>query len=132
LPKSPEIQFTIEEQLRLESLRDYVKAMAVPRCRNINQYLSALEPFSTPGTTIQGCQIFLGKHTKNGENINQMTIKCTKWTQNIPNYRKIDQMVITCTNIFLCKLQKEPKFTQIVIFGLKINHLATLFPSSTL
>ena len=31
LHKSPEINFTIEEQLRLENLRDYVKAMAVPR-----------------------------------------------------------------------------------------------------
>ena len=31
LHKSLEIDFTIEEQLRLENLRDYVKAMAVPR-----------------------------------------------------------------------------------------------------
>jgi hypothetical protein len=31
LHKSPEIHFTIEEQLRLENLRDYVKAMSVPR-----------------------------------------------------------------------------------------------------
>jgi hypothetical protein len=28
-------------------------------------------------------------------------------------------------------LQDPPKFTKIGIFGLKINHLATLFPSRT-
>jgi hypothetical protein len=44
--------------------------------------------------------------------IYQITIKCTKWPQNIPNGRKIDQMAITYTN---CKTLQ--KFTQI---GLKI------------
>jgi hypothetical protein len=50
----------------------------------------------------QGCQIFLGTRYRNGE-------KYTKRPQNIPNGYKI-----------------IPKFTQIGIFGLKTNHLATL------
>jgi hypothetical protein len=37
-------------------------------------------------------------------------IECTKGQQNIPNSRKIG----------------PPKFTEMRIFGLKINHLATL------
>jgi hypothetical protein len=35
-------------------------------------------------------------------------------------------MVIKYTNIFHCKSQGPQKFTQIVIVGLKIYHLATL------
>lgn len=31
VPKSIEIHFTIEEQLKLESLRDYIKATAIPK-----------------------------------------------------------------------------------------------------
>jgi hypothetical protein len=54
-----------------------------------------------------------------------MSIKYTKWTQNIPNDRKIDQMAIDYVYQHL-PLQDPPKFTQIDIFGLKIWHLATL------
>jgi Na+/H+ antiporter NhaA len=68
----------------------------------------------------QGCQIFLGPKYQNGE-------KYTNLPQNIPNDLKIflmaiyviDQMVIKYTKIFHSK-------TQIAIFGLKTNHLATL------
>jgi hypothetical protein len=52
-----------------------------------------------------------------------ITINYTKWPQNTPNCRKIDQMVIKYTNI---RLQDPPKCTHIGIFGLKICHLATL------
>jgi hypothetical protein len=40
----------------------------------------------------------------------------------------MDQVFIKYTNIFQCKTL--PKFTQIWIFGLKTNHLATLDPTS--
>jgi hypothetical protein len=56
--------------------------------------------------------------------IYQMATGCTKRPLNIYNGRKIDQMVIKYTKIF--HLQDPPKFTQIGIFGLKTNHLATL------
>jgi hypothetical protein len=40
----------------------------------------------------------------------QVTTKYNKWAQHILNGRKIDQMVIKYTNIFLCKtLQNLPK-----------------------
>jgi hypothetical protein len=75
----------------------------------------------------QGCQIFLGTTYQNGENIQndykiyQMAIKYFQWQLNRPNARKIYQDFI---------LQDQPKFTQIGIFGLKTNHLATLLSSS--
>jgi hypothetical protein len=46
-----------------------------------------------------------------------ITIKYTKWPQNIPNCRKIDQQL---------PLQGTIKFTQIGSFGLKTVNLATL------
>jgi hypothetical protein len=46
-----------------------------------------------------------------------MATKYTKWPQSRPNGRKIFQHL---------PLQDPPKFTQIGIFGLKTNHLATL------
>jgi hypothetical protein len=71
----------------------------------------------------QGCQIFLdtiyqkgGKYTKVPLNV-QMVVKCTKWQYYIPNDHKIYQHF---------PFQGPPKCTQIGIFGLKINHLATL------
>jgi hypothetical protein len=75
--------------------------------------------FPTAGFTsgIQGCQIFLGKYYPNRK-------KCTKWSYNIPNVCKIFQMAIKYINIF--QSRGPPKFTQIGIFGLKRNHLATL------
>jgi hypothetical protein len=51
-------------------------------------------------------RFFLVQHTK----IYQITIKNTKWPQNIPNGIKIDQQAIKQTNIFKCKyLWKIPK-----------------------
>jgi hypothetical protein len=69
-------------------------------------------------TSKQGCQIFLGPNigTKMGK-ICQMTTNCTKLPEIIPNGHKIYQHFPS---------QGFPKFTQIGIFGLKINHLATL------
>jgi hypothetical protein len=53
----------------------------------------------------------------------QMGIKYPKWSYSIPNG----------DTIFIhFPIYGPPKFTQIGIFGLKINHLATLFPSSFL
>jgi hypothetical protein len=46
-----------------------------------------------------------------------MAGKFTKSPENLPNGHKICQQF---------PLQDPPKFTQIGIFGLKINHLATL------
>jgi hypothetical protein len=71
----------------------------------------------------QGCQIFFVPLTKTVK-IFRMTIKYTKWSQNIQNGSKIDEMAIKCTNIFHRSTLK--KFTKIGILGLKIYHLATL------
>jgi hypothetical protein len=60
----------------------------------------------------------------NGHKIYQMATKYTKWPQNIENGHKIDQMVKKYINIFHCKTLQN--LTQILIFGLKIYHLATL------
>jgi hypothetical protein len=46
-----------------------------------------------------------------------MVGKYTKWSENIPNGHKIYRHF---------QLQDPPKLTQIGIFGLKMNHLATL------
>jgi hypothetical protein len=73
---------------------------------------------------IPGLPDFLLQHSKKGNNY-QIAIKYTKWSQNIPTRRNIDEMAINYTNIFL-PLQAPSKFTQIWIFGLKICHLATL------
>jgi hypothetical protein len=65
----------------------------------------------------------LVQHTKTAKiyqkehKMHQVTIKCTKWQQNGPNGLKICQHL---------PLQDTPKFTQMVIFGLKIYHLATM------
>jgi hypothetical protein len=48
-----------------------------------------------------------------------MAMKYTKCPLNRPNVHKIYQHLL---------LQFPPQFTQIYIFGLKINHLATLPP----
>jgi hypothetical protein len=58
-----------------------------------------------------------GKSVPNGHKLYQTAIYYTKWPEIIPNYRKIFQH-------FLFK--GPPKYTQDGIFGLKINHLATL------
>jgi hypothetical protein len=56
-----------------------------------------------------------------------MTIKCIKLVTKIPYARKLDQMAI---KYYQHLPSKDPtKFTQIGIFGLKINHLATLEPT---
>jgi hypothetical protein len=71
----------------------------------------------------QGCQIFLGPNMPNWEKYNkwpklcQTAINYTKWPYNIPNGHK---------NIQQLPFKGPPKFTQIGIFGLKTNHLATL------
>jgi hypothetical protein len=70
----------------------------------------------------------LVQHTKTGKNIpnnHKMATKYTKWLQNKPNGYKINQTAIKYTYEHLL-LQDPPKFTQIVIFGLTIHHLATL------
>jgi hypothetical protein len=62
-------------------------------------------------------RFFLVERTKKGK-IYQITIKYTKWPQNIPNVHNIDQHI---------PLQDAPKFSQIGIFDLKICHMTTLF-----
>jgi hypothetical protein len=53
-----------------------------------------------------------------------MTTKYTKWPLNISNGRKNTPNGHKVYQHF--PLQDPPKFTQIGIFGLKTNHLATL------
>jgi hypothetical protein len=64
------------------------------------------------------------KHSILGK-IYQMTTNNTKRPWIIPNRRKIFEMVL-CKMYQLFPFQGRPKFTQIAIFGKKINHLATL------
>jgi hypothetical protein len=85
-------------------------------------HLATLVPAIT-ATAVLGCQIFLvtiyqngGKYTKLTQNY-QTPIECTKWPYNIPNGQD--------TNL------SHTKFTQIGIFVLKIYHLATLQPCSS-
>jgi hypothetical protein len=65
----------------------------------------------------QGCQFFLDPNIPKTGNIYPMTTNYTKRPSNIPNGHKIYQHF---------PFQGPPKFTQTGIFGLKINHLATL------
>jgi hypothetical protein len=64
---------------------------------------------------------------KNGKNIPkdhkmfQVTVKYTQWQQKRPNCLSLKYQHLP--------LQDTPEFTQIVIFGLKINHLATMRPT---
>jgi hypothetical protein len=72
----------------------------------------------------QGCQIILGTKYQNGE-------KYTKRPQNTPNGHKLFPMAVNGHKIYQdFPLIDPPKFTQIGIFGLKTNHLATLMRSS--
>jgi hypothetical protein len=87
-----------------------------------------------------GCQIFLGAKYQNGKNITnnhkiyQMSIKCTKWPQNIPNGRQIDQtaikyihqMAVQYRYLPTSSIARPPKCTRNGIFGLRICNLATL------
>jgi hypothetical protein len=58
-----------------------------------------------------------------------MTMKYTKWPWNIPNGHEI--CIPNGHKIYQhLPLQKPPKFTQILIFGLKLYHLATLVTGS--
>jgi hypothetical protein len=71
----------------------------------------------------QGCQIFLEHNIPKWVNIYQIATK-------VPNGHKMYQMAFIYSTWpykfqpFPC--QGPPKFTQIVFFGLKIYHLATL------
>jgi hypothetical protein len=58
-----------------------------------------------------------GKIFQNDHKLYQRAIKYFQWPQNRPIEHKIDQDFPS---------QDPPKFTQIWIFGLKTNHLATL------
>jgi hypothetical protein len=51
--------------------------------------------------------------------------KTGKSVPNVPNGHKISQMAVKYINIYQ-STSGPPKFTHIGIFGLKINHLATL------
>jgi hypothetical protein len=61
-------------------------------------------------------RVFVVQYTKT-DKIYQSAINFTKWPENSPNGHKVYQRLPS---------QDHPKFTQIGIFGLKINHLATL------
>jgi hypothetical protein len=59
----------------------------------------------------------IGKNVPNDHKLYQTAITFSKWPLNIPHGHKIYQHF---------PFQCSPKFTQIGIFGLKLNHLATL------
>jgi hypothetical protein len=59
----------------------------------------------------------IGKNITNDHKLYQMALNYTKWPYNIPNGHKIYPHL---------PFKGPPKFTQIGIFGLKTNHLATL------
>jgi hypothetical protein len=77
----------------------------------------------------QGCQIFLGTIYQNGERY-QITTKYSKRPENRSNGSKICRPHVNKLYQHL-PLQGTPKCTQSGIFGLKINHLATLFLQMT-
>jgi hypothetical protein len=52
-----------------------------------------------------------------------MAAKYTKWPQNIPNGREMDPRDIKIPTF---SIGRPSKISQIGIFGLKTNHLATL------
>jgi hypothetical protein len=62
--------------------------------------------------------------------ITQKWGKCTKWPQTIPNGHNLYQMTKIYSklsqNMTTTSIPRPSKFDQIGIFGLKINHLATL------
>jgi hypothetical protein len=72
----------------------------------------------------QGCQILLdtiyqkGGNIPNDHKLYQTSINYTKWPNNILNGHKIYRHF---------PYEGTPNFTKIGIFGLKINHLATLY-----
>jgi hypothetical protein len=68
----------------------------------------------------------LVEHTKTGKNIPNNN-KNTKWPQNLPNGRKIDERDIKYTK--RRPLQDTPKFAQTGFLGLEICHLANLIQS---
>jgi hypothetical protein len=78
---------------------------------------------------VQGCQIFLGARYQNRKNvpnehtIYQMVIKYSKCPLNVPNGHKIFQHF---------HIRDPEIFSQIGIFGLKTNHLATLVTTEAL
>jgi hypothetical protein len=51
------------------------------------------------------------QNVSNDHNISRLSVKYSEWPQNMSKY---------------CAIKGPPKFTQIEIFGLKRNHLATL------
>jgi hypothetical protein len=62
----------------------------------------------------------LVQHTKAGKTY-QITIKYTKWPENIPNGRKIYPMAVKIVQYL--PVQVPPNFTQIRIFGLPSGNL---------
>jgi hypothetical protein len=71
---------------------------------------------------IRVARFFLVQNTKTGK-IYQISTNYTKCPLDITKDRKMDQVPMKYTSL---PLQDLPKFTQIWIFGLKTNHLATL------
>jgi hypothetical protein len=82
---------------------------------------AGLPDFSWSKHTKLGKIYQIGKNIPNDDQPYQTAINYTKWTENIPNGHKIYQHF---------PFQGTPKFTQIGIFGLKTNHLATLLRTS--
>jgi hypothetical protein len=72
-----------------------------------------------------GCQIFLGPNIPKRGKIYQMTTDYSKRPYILPHGRKLFQTVIKYTHIF--HSNSVQSFNHIGIFGMAINHLATLF-----
>jgi hypothetical protein len=89
--------------------------------------MTVLTPLRLKTTSRPGLPDFSrSKHTKTVK-VYQMTTHYTKRPYIIPKDHPLHQTALRYTNIFHSKsLQNIPKFG---IFGLKINHLATLIPT---
>jgi hypothetical protein len=71
-----------------------------------------------------GLPDFLGAWYQNLKKWPKLNTKCTKWSSNIPNVRKIFQIAEKLINTFQSKALQNLQW--LGFFGLKINHLATL------
>jgi hypothetical protein len=97
-----------------------VKPSNKKRNRETEKKMRALTVFFGSGS---GLPDFSWYVTPEPEKMHQLITKCTKWSLNILNVCKILRITLRYINIFL---SNPTEFTQIVIFGLKVTHLATL------
>jgi hypothetical protein len=113
-------------QFQITVLGESTKARA-RKPPKLFRYVPGLPDFSRYNIPKRGKNV--PSHRKIYQNGRKICIpnvtKCTKWPQNLPNGRKVDQMAIKYIYQHL-HLQVSLANTQIRNLGLKILHLATL------